>query len=129
MSTPTHTPWKDPVTNAQNAFDAFFKSPTPLGAVRLAVADALAHRLKDWTFVDQLREAERLIAAVPEASAERDRIKEINAELLAALKIALPALIEHSNSGRMSEKFANEDGYSEPLAVVQHAIARAENRS
>ena len=53
----------------------------------------------------------RLIAAAPETAAERDRLREINAELLAALK-------------ELSDGMWAGDGISNP-AVPGHQVAKA----
>lgn len=64
----------------------------------------------------------------PETAAERDRLKEVNKDLLAALKMAegglefLGDLIKDANVGRVGE------GFLRALPAVRAAIARAEGK-
>lgn len=68
---------------------------------------------------DERRANARLIAAAPETAAERDRLREVNAELLAAIKGLLKAVKNAS---------VYEDG---ALDVIHAAdiIAKAEGKS
>jgi hypothetical protein len=63
----------------------------------------------------------RLIAAAPETAAERDRLKEVNAELLAALKDAVD-LTDNLYSHMTPEELSLVD-------VWRAAIAKAEGKS
>lgn len=71
-------------------------------------------RMEPWDTMDA---DARLIAAAPETAAERDRLKEVNAELLAALKEAHQiARGEHPNADPMLRLFE----------LTRAAIAKAE---
>ena len=65
----------------------------------------------------------RLIAAAPETAAERDRLREVNAELLAALK----ALLEELNLIRAKDTKAVYDSVCRFNAAA--AISKAEGKS
>ena len=56
----------------------------------------------------------RLIAAAPDTAAERDRLKEVNAELLSALKHLLAFVEAHTEAGEVI-----------PPYTVEHVRARA----
>jgi hypothetical protein len=62
--------------------------------------------------IKDLKRNARLIAAAPETAAERDRLREVNAELLAAL-LAMQAFIE------------GEPDAVEPFGLIRAAIAKA----
>lgn len=64
----------------------------------------------------------RLIATAPETAAERDRLKEVNAELLKALR----------SLAFFSGSFGDEDDrerLNDMMAVARAAIAKAEGRT
>ena len=69
----------------------------------------------------------RLIAAAPETAAERDRLKEINAELLALLK-QLHGLVEFAGSDGRGFTGDNQTEYDTFEPAIRAAIARAEGR-
>lgn len=65
----------------------------------------------------------RLIAAAPETAAERDRLKEINKDLLEALKEAEPALaVQASYRNNEQQRIQNA------LETVRAALNKAEPR-
>ena len=63
----------------------------------------------------------RLIAAAPETAAERDRLKEVNAELLAALKLFRTKVYNAALGSGMDHEWATE-----ACSLADAAIAKAE---
>ncbi len=61
----------------------------------------------------------RLIAAAPETAAERDRLREINKELLEACKFAFSVSVSHPDMGNNTE-------FNELRETLRAAIAKAE---
>lgn len=47
-------------------------------------------------------------------------------ELLSALDQARQALLAYSNSGRMPEEFQTEDGYCQPLRLIENVLDKLE---
>jgi len=56
--------WKTEQRNAETAFDAFYKNPSPLTAVRLAIEDHKAGDVVDWDFVTALNRAADILEAL-----------------------------------------------------------------
>ena len=74
----------------------------------------------------------RLIAAAPETAAERDRLREVNAELLAALKDAVSALDADASKSPLGERHAKlAQGWFRAMYgdKARAAISKAEVRS
>jgi hypothetical protein len=63
----------------------------------------------------------RLIAAAPETAAERDRLKEVNADLLAALKLFRTKVYNAALCSGMDHEWATE-----ACSLADAAIAKAE---
>ena len=82
-------------------------------------------RGEGWQSECDVREANaRLIAAAPETAAERDRLKEVNAELLAALKALLIWYLDGVNSGQIGGDWKAET--EAEVVAASAAIAKAE---
>ena len=81
----------------------------------------------------EMRDANaRLIAAAPETAAERDRLKEVNAELLEALKDAVSALDADASKSPLGERHAKlAQGWFNAMYgdKARAAIAKAEGRT
>lgn len=72
----------------------------------------------------------RLIAAAPETAAERDRLKEVNAELLAALRGMLDIVAESRGViGYHQNESEAEWGEFQQVDGARAAVAKAEGRS
>ncbi len=63
----------------------------------------------------------RFIAAAPETAAERDRLREVNKELLEACKFSFSVSLSHPDMGNNTE-------FNELRETLQAAIAKAEGR-
>jgi len=70
----------------------------------------------------------RLIAAAPETAAERDRLREVNAELLAALRIAEAALSDIGDADREpgDDVAWCEQRAAQAIPIARTALARKE---
>jgi hypothetical protein len=89
----------------------------------------------DWTgfdtcglpFDQQVANA-RLIAAAPETAAERDRLKEVNAELLEVLRLTADQALRCEIPEGYGPEFRSEEwdaGYDAAISSARAAIAKA----
>lgn len=76
-------------------------------------------------FGDNAEADAALIAAAPETAAERDRLREINAELLTALRIAETRIRAQSNI--LIETSAKRELLAEAEEIASAAIAKAQD--
>jgi hypothetical protein len=121
-SKPTPGPWR--VSNARptkvRGFDIL------AGYVKIVASAHLGHDL----YKDQAeREANaRLIAAAPETAAERDRLKEVNAELLEVLRLTADQALRCEIPEGYGPEFRSEEwdaGYDAAISSARAAISKA----
>jgi hypothetical protein len=71
----------------------------------------------------------RLIAAAPETAAERDHLRALNADMLAALREILQRENARAATLRCMEEWAQLDDSHKNINTARAAIARAEGRA
>ena len=78
---------------------------------------------------DETEANARLIAAAPETAAERDRLKEVNAELLEVLRLTADQALRCEIPEGYGPEFRSEEwdaGYDAAIRSARAAIAKAE---
>lgn len=112
MSAPTPGPWH-----------ATLGQTTPLGEIWHVdrEGETMGFIATLWSEAGASEANARLVAAAPETAAERDRLREVNAEMLKALKYWAPLIAGHFEG--------TSDEMDERVDALRAAIARAEGRS
>jgi hypothetical protein len=86
-------------------------------------------RGEGWQSECEVREANaRLIAAAPETAAERDRLKEVNAELLEVLRLIADQALRCEIPEGYGPEFRSEEwdaGYDAAISSARAAISKA----
>lgn len=106
--------------NALSAFEAFYaeSGATPGNAARLAAEDHAAQGIKNWAYIDALREAGRLSDATPDLMAENEANLACIENLLGDIK-----------AGRMIKPECIAEGLTIRRDKTRAAIAKAKGTS